>query len=66
MRQEILKDILKEIKIIKSIIKDKGSINAALMDEISKRAIFQSITNIAVDMHEKLDDETRAIFKKKI
>lgn len=65
MRQEILKDILKEIKIIKSIIKNKGSINTALMDEISKRAIFQSITNIAVDMHEKLDDETRTIFQEK-
>lgn len=63
--QEILKDIFKEIQIIKSIIKGKGSVNAALMDEISKRAIFQSITNIAVDMHEKLDDETRAIFQEK-
>lgn len=64
MQIELLKDILKEISIIDKITAEKGSVGTALMDEISKRAIFQCMINIAEDI-KRLDDETRAIFQEK-
>lgn len=64
MQKEMLKDILKEIAIIDKITEQKGSVESALMDEISKRAIFQCMINIAEDI-KRLNDETKAIFQEK-
>lgn len=58
---DTLKDILKEIQIVRKIVREngEGKIANALNNEIYKRALLQSVTNVVVDIFEKLDEELR-------